>query len=208
MATKKLTASKLIVAIREGLLSGVIQAIEEGSDIEEVDMHGFVGLPLRIACFEGDVAIVRELLNHGANINTVASDGPGAPLRLAQRCGHQSVVDLLQMHEAELLPSLAASPNKASHIIEYETTPVEVVVPLLPEVPSAAPPGNIIEFSSSPPPVEYAVDPEHLIEEVDVTPCYGTDTNLLMLDLTRLIEAPEPAKPNPEKKPGFWKNGR
>ena len=218
MAAKKLTASKLIVAIREGLLSDVIKSIEEGSDIEEADMHGFFGLPLRTACFEGDEAIVRELLKHGVNINTVASDGPGAPLRLAQRRGHQSVVDLLQLHGAEILPSLAASsnetsaetsPNRASHIIEFETTPIEAVAPELPEEPSAAPPGNIIEFSSSPPPMEYAIEPERLIEEVDVTACYGTDTNLLTLDLMRLNEAPEPAKPNPEnKKPGFWKSSR
>jgi len=215
MAEKNFTASKLIVAIREGLLSGVIKAIEEGCDIEEADMHGFVGLPLRTACFEGDLAIVRELLNHGANINAVASDGPGAPFRLAQRRGHQSIVELLLLHGAEMLPSLEASPSQrpspsaTSHIIEFETTPIEAIAPQLAEEPTTAPPDNLIEFSSAPPPVEHSIEPEHLIEEVDVTACYGTDTNLLTLDLMRLSEATEPVKPNPEsKKPGFWKSSK
>ena len=78
MAVKPFTPSKLIAAIRSGLLDEVIVAIAEGADIEEPDMHGFVGLPLRTACFAGDIAIVRELLNRGADINAVASDGPGA----------------------------------------------------------------------------------------------------------------------------------
>lgn len=211
MAAKNFTPSKLIVAIREGLLSGVIKAIEEGCDIEEADMHGFVGLPLRTACFEGDLAIVRELLNHGANINAIASDGPGAPLRLAQRRGHESVIELLQLHGAEMQPLLEArpSPSASSHVIEFETRPIKAIVPRLPEETPAPPPDNIIEFSIAPPPVEHLIEPAHLIEEVDVTACYGTDTNLLTLDLMRLNEAPEPVKPNPEsKKPGFWNSGR
>ena len=49
MAVKPFTPSKLITAIRSGLLDQVIAAIAAGADIEEPDMHGFVGLPLRTA---------------------------------------------------------------------------------------------------------------------------------------------------------------
>ena len=83
MTVKSFTTNKLIDAIRAGSLSGVLTALNDGGDIEMPDMHGCSGLPLRTACFEGNLAIVRELLNRGANPNAIASDGPGAPLRLA-----------------------------------------------------------------------------------------------------------------------------
>ncbi|HSG23577.1 MAG TPA: hypothetical protein VLA64_11550 [Azonexus sp.] len=88
MAARIFTPTNLMMAIRAGLLDGVINAIAMGADIEEADMHGFAGLPLRTACFEGNLAIVRELLNHGADINAIAGDGPSAPLRLAKRGKH------------------------------------------------------------------------------------------------------------------------
>jgi len=92
MAAKFFTPSKLMTAIRAGLLDEVINAIATGGNIEEADMHGIPGLPLRTACFEGNLEIVRELLNRGADINAIASDRPEAPLRLAQRGKHQSTV--------------------------------------------------------------------------------------------------------------------
>jgi hypothetical protein len=114
MAVKPFTPSKLITAIRSGLLDEVIAAIAAGADIEEPDMHGFVGLPLRTACFAGEIAIVRELLNRGADINAVASDGPGAPLRLAQRGKHQEIIALLLAHGAEsMLATAPATPATA-----------------------------------------------------------------------------------------------
>ena len=76
MTNKGSTASKLIAAIRAGRLNGVINALDDGADIEEPDMHGSRGLPLRTACFEGNLAIVRELLTYGANPNAAASHGP------------------------------------------------------------------------------------------------------------------------------------
>lgn len=87
--------SKLLQAIRSGRLSSVIAALDDGADIEEADMHGARGLPLRVACFEGHTAIVRELLTRGADPNAPASDGPGGPLRLALRRNHKEVIALL-----------------------------------------------------------------------------------------------------------------
>jgi hypothetical protein len=98
MASNGLSSSALIEAIRAGSLSGVISALEGGEDIEMPDMHGYLGLPLRTACFSGNPAIVRELLSRGAKPDAIASDGPGAPLRLALRNGHQEIVDLLLNH--------------------------------------------------------------------------------------------------------------
>lgn len=103
MTAKGLTKNTLIDAIRANNLSGVLSALGDGFDVNLPDVHGCSGLPLRTACFEGNLAIVRELLNRGANPNAAASDGPGAPLRLALRNGHQDVADLLLQNGA--LPS-------------------------------------------------------------------------------------------------------
>lgn len=275
MAATNFTASKLIIAIRAGILGDVIAAIEEGADIEEPDMHGFVGLPLRTACFEGNIDIVRELLRRGAKVDADAGDGPGAPLRLAKRRGHQSVAALLLLQGAQMPSKTEATASSASTAAEVKSTPIdqgssapaqpigntiefdnpppdypgqaigtpvdflldtdaapqeEIVATPLPEEqpgniiefttsalsaepieqrPAALPPsqeepaGNIIEFGSLP--------PELLTEEIEATTCYGTDTNLLTLDLMRLeeqeeeAEAPKPAPPS--KKAGFWKSG-
>ncbi|HXE38132.1 MAG TPA: hypothetical protein VN639_06620, partial [Azonexus sp.] len=63
--------SQLVTAIRTGRLSDVIRALEDGADLEEADIHCIRGLPLRTACFEGSIAIVRELLRCGADVNAI-----------------------------------------------------------------------------------------------------------------------------------------
>lgn len=103
--------SKLIQAIRSGRLSSVVAALDEGADIEEADMHGARGLPLRVACFEGHLAIVRELLELGANPNTPAGDGPAGPLRLALRRGHREVLALLLQHGSDIPPGVTIEPD-------------------------------------------------------------------------------------------------
>lgn len=185
MAVKPFTPSKLITAIRSGRLDQVIAAIAEGANIEEPDMHGFVGLPLRTACFAGEIAIVRELLNRGADINAVASDGPGAPLRLAQRGKHQEIIALLLIHGAESLPATAQNAPATVPIEVLPLRPDEAVAPppIKAEETPAALPGNTIEFTRDEP--EATVD----IEEIHMTSSYGIDTNLLTLDLLRMSES-------------------
>jgi ankyrin repeat protein len=183
MPAKGLTTHKLIEAIHAGSLNGVINALDDGEDIEMPDMHGYGGLPLRTACFEGNLAIVRELLNHGANPNSDASDGPGAPMRLALREGHHDIVDLL-VQEGALVPDGVGISTEISDISSNA----------LPEAASTSPwatkPDNIIEFSSSimPLPTDEADTPTH----------FGTDTNVLSMDLLFLDEnetdIPPPAK--------------
>jgi len=173
MPAKGLTTNKLIEAIHAGRLSGVINALDDGEDIEMPDMHGYGGLPLRAACFEGNLAIVRELLSHGANPNAAASDGPGAPLRLALRKGHQDIVDLLVQAGAVVSDGVVMS-----------TEILDITSGALPEVATTSTreskPDNIIEFSSSIVPLP--------TDEADMPGHFGTDTNVLSMDLLFLDE--------------------
>lgn len=175
MTSKGFKTSQLIESIRSGHLSGVINALDAGADIEEPDMHGTRGLPLRTACFAGDQAIVRELLAHGADPNASASDGPGAPLRLALRHGHQEIAALLLQQGAQPPESGAIDPS----IFMLEVAPLaqEAPIPSLPEEIA----GNIIEFT----PIETGL----AIEDVESTPAsFGTATSALSIDLLLLDE--------------------
>lgn len=214
MAAKFFTPSKLMAAIRAGRLDEVINAIATGGNIEEADMHGFAGLPLRTACFEGNLAIVRELLNRGADINAIAGDGPGAPLRLAQRGKHQEIIALLLAHSAGAMPTNKPAPSPTANTEAPPLQPAEVPSdePVKADESPAVLPGNNIEFT------RYEPDETVDIEEIDLTAGYGVDTNLLTLDLLRMSEA-EDAKvvhsgaPNEKtsakkEKTGFWKSRR
>lgn len=203
MTVKSFTTNKLIDAIRAGSLSGVLTALDDGDDIEMPDMHGYSGLPLRTACFEGNLAIVRELLNRGANPNAVTSDGPGAPLRLALRKGHQDIADLLLQKGAMPLEGVTAPPetpdvslpdevvtltppdNKPDNIVEFTTSniPRQTAAAIDPSLPESKP-GNLIEFSNSDtfPPTGDTEKPSD----------FGTDTSLLSMDLLFLDENENP----------------
>lgn len=191
MTRKGLAASKLISAIRAGSLSGAIDALDDHADIEEPDMHGSRGLPLRTACFEGNLAIVRELLTRGANPNASGSDGPGAPLRLALRQKHNEIAALLLQQGAVIPDDLSIDPGIFD--ITGELLPAEALVPLLPET---EPDSNIIEFTRSEiPPVTIGND--------DAPDAFGTKTNALSMDLMFLEEhetldfsKPETKKPD------------
>lgn len=191
MTNKGFAASKLITAIRAGSLIGVNDALDDHADIEEPDMHGSRGLPLRTACFEGNLAIVRELLTRGANPNAAASDGPGAPLRLALRRKHNEIAALLLQQGAVIPDDLSIDPNIFN--ITGELLPLEALVPLLPET---KPDNNIIEFTRSEiPPVTISND--------DIPDAFGTETNALSMDLMFLEEhealdfsKPETKKPD------------
>ena len=184
MTNKGFKKNKLIEAISAGRLSGVISALDDGENIELPDMHGYQGLPLRTACFEGNLAIVRELLIHGANPNTAANDGPGAPLRLALRKGHRDIVALLLQQGATVPEGVVITPEILN--ISCEPLPGEAIVPSLPE----SKPDNIIEFSTSeiPLPTDDSESPSH----------FGTQTNVLSMDLL-FLEENELLQPVPQK---------
>lgn len=94
--------SALRRAIEQGNLHAVRVAIEHGADIEEADMHGDPGLPLRIACFRGHLAIVHELIQRGADIHAPNAQGSGGPIRMAVKGKHHTVIQLLLAQGAEL----------------------------------------------------------------------------------------------------------
>lgn len=201
MSGKTFAPSPLVAAIRAGRLSGVVSALDDGANVEEADIHGCTGLPLRTACFEGDIAIIRELLRHGANPNAMAADGPGAPLRLALRSGHPEVAALLLQHGAEIPPGLDL-PASVSELQGRPPPPAdEATVPRLPEATAE----NTTAASAAEETHPYLDFP---IEEVDVNGCYGTDTNLLTMDLLRSNAepaSPAAAEPTPA---GFWQTRR
>lgn len=170
MTTYGLQPSQLIEAIRSGSLIRVINAIDDGGEVDEPDVHGFPGLPLRTACFTGNLAIVRELLSHGANPNAAASDGPGAPLRLALRCKHYDVAALLLQAGAIVPEGISVDP--AVYAISCAPLAIEASAPSLP----ASPDSNIIEFSPS----EITFD--------DPDQDFGIQTNALGTDLLFLEE--------------------
>lgn len=95
-------------AIERGCLESVLLALDCGADVEEPDVHGCPGLPLRLACFYGHVEIVQELLRRGARLDSSNAQGPGAPLRMAKRGGHDRIVALLMAHGAESPPDVPA----------------------------------------------------------------------------------------------------
>lgn len=133
-------------------------------------MHGFSGLPLRTACFAGNTAIVHDLIKLGADVNAAGSDGPSAPLRLAQRRGHHDIVGLLRQHGAQA-PSDVKAP---------QSLPVSELPSLeFPAAPAATGerPGNLIEFTL--PEAMPAAAASPTADEGD----FGEQTRLLSMDL-------------------------
>lgn len=102
--------SALRRAIEKGNLEAVKTALDHGAVIEEADMHGNPGLPMRIACFKGHADIVRELIQRGADIHAANAEGAGGPIRMASRGQHMHIVELLLAHGAEV-PQDVQLPN-------------------------------------------------------------------------------------------------
>lgn len=165
MATPVTQTSELMHAVRAGNLDGVLLAIAHGADVEEADMHGYRGLPLRTACFSGHYDIVLALLEHGANVNAPTAEGNGAPLRLARRAKHQHIASLLLERGAELPYEEVPAPKT---LIDSMPTPLAELTEKLSKAPAdIAPPedtppsgipgdlrrqprpeSNVIEFTS------------------------------------------------------------
>ena len=178
MSGKNPSPSSLMAAIRSGSLLAVGKALDDGADIEETDMHGQPGLPLRTACFSGNPEIVGELIRRGANINAPGSDGPGMPLRLAQRTRHSAVVALLIQHGAEVPSDVAVDPQLLGNSAHQEPLPLAA-----PALETGATEAATVDFDS--------------IEDNDTAPSYGTETNLLTMELLRFNESTETAAARP-----------
>lgn len=186
--TTNFSSDKLLDAIRADRLTAVINALDDGADIEAADMHGYPGLPLRTACYLGNLTIVRELLALGANPSAAAGDGTSAPLRLAMRRQHKEIAALLLKAGAEIPDDLDITPDILE--ITPQALPGELPIPHLPETSN----DNIIEFTPSP--TSFSVPSADDFED------FGTATNALSTDLLFLDEdhildlEPRPEKPS------------
>lgn len=222
MSAKGFPISQLITAIRQGSLQAVIDALDAGAEIEEPDQHGQAGLPLRTSCFAGNVEVVRELIQRGANVNAAGSDGPGMPLRLALRARNMEIAALLLACGAQIPPGITLPPELQPN---YQKTPVKPLempaIEFTPMPRPAPPPADLLPDLPLPPPAPPApaqgIENYHVLEEVDITANYGLDTNLLTLDMLRQdeeaekaaaqkAEQPTSANASADKKPGFWKS--
>jgi hypothetical protein len=159
---------EFVEGIRQGSLVAVVRALEAGADLECVDQYGFRGLALRTACFIGQKDIVLELLRRGANADAANSDGPGAPGRMATRGKRDEIIAILRT---------------------YTTVPPSVLAATAaPEIPPStlSPPRPNTPPKTAPAPIELEL---HDIETLDITACYGVDTNVLEGDLLRLSQS-------------------
>lgn len=197
---RDMKTSRLIAAIRTGDHAEVLAALKDGADIEEADMHGCAGLPLRTACFSGNTAIVSTLIKHGADVNAAGSDGPSAPLRLARRRGHDDIFGLLLKHGAQV-PDDVKAPQP---VLNCAIPPLEF--PAAPK-PADERPGNLIEFSLP----ETTAATSASAEEGEGE--FGEQTRLLSMDLffdQQEVPPPEPAKAagNADGSIDFWQSTR
>ena len=177
-------------AIRAHDLAATVRALDEGCDVDEADIHGHRGLPLRTACFEGETAIVEELLRRGADINAPGADGHGMPIRLAARFKHRSIVEMLIAHGAEIPHGVSI--DLPTPLIESIDLTGEIAPPpaVIEEKVELAPLDISLDDLAEPVSIEAPPPSCPAIEKVEVKGCYGVDTNILNEDLLRLEEAP------------------
>jgi len=156
----------LIKAIRTGLLSEVIAALDAGAQVELHDGKGDPGLPLAMACFMGYAEIVRELILRGAKPNFADNREPTSPLAMALRGGRSEVVKVLIEFGAEVPPG-----------VETGLTDQELMLARW----------KAQHFGTSTPGSEQAGQEIPVIEEIKMVGCYGTDTGVLEADIRRFV---------------------
>jgi len=84
----------LLNAARNGSLSGVKTALENGANVNTKDNKGIT--PLMYASVNGQTAAVKLLIENDANVNEKANDGWTALMRASFE-GHTDVVKLLEV---------------------------------------------------------------------------------------------------------------
>ncbi len=153
----------LIKAIRTGLLSEVVAALNAGAALELHDGQGDPGLPLAMACFMGHAEIVRELAIRGAKVNFANNMEPTSPLSMALRGGRTEVIKVLIEFGAEIPAD-----------VKTGLTDQELMLARWKAKHFGASQSSSDEQSGAP-----------VIEEIQMVGCYGTDTNVLEADVMR-----------------------
>ena len=159
-----LSQLNLIKAIRAGKLSAVIAALDAGEPVEADEESGEPGLALGIACFMGHVDIVRELVHRGARVNLPDKAAPTSPLSMAIRGKRTEVVRALLELGATLPAGMDCGLNENEVLIAcWKAKQAGLAVT------------EELEPTSLPE-----------VEEINLTGCAGTDTQVLEADALRL----------------------
>ena len=157
----------LIKAIRTGLVSEVIAALDAGAQVELNDGKGDPGLPLAMACFMGHAEIVRELALRGAKVNFADNREARSPLSMAVRAGKPEVVKVLIELGAEVPPGMQTGlTNPELMLAKWKAQHFGV---------SQVEDG---QRGGTPP----------VIEEIEMVSCYGTDTSGLNAEMRRAVQ--------------------
>lgn len=156
----------LIKAIRSGRLSDVQAALDAGAVVELLDGQGDPGLPMGIACFMGFVDIVRELAKRGGKVDFPDNSVPTSPLSMAIRGSRVEVVRALIELGAQVPDGMKTGLTEHDIVLAQWKAHRDGYS----KVAAHETPGT-----------------ELLIEEIDVTRCFGTDTQVLEADVLRAV---------------------
>ena len=154
----------LIKAVRSGQLSKVQAVLDAGAPVELDDGLGAPGLPLGIACFTGQIEIVRELVSRGAKVNLPDNWEPVSPLAMATRGNRTDVVRLLVELGAEVPQGMQTGLSEQELIAAQWQAHRD---------------GKRAE-----PPTDAAGEPPE-IEEIVMSRAFGIDTTVLEADVIR-----------------------
>ncbi len=157
----------LVKAIRTGLVSEVIAALDAGAQVELNDGKGDPGLPLAMACFMGHAEIVRELALRGAKVNFPDNREARSPLSMALRAGKPEVVKVLIELGAEVPPGVQTGlSNQELMLAKWKAQ----------------------HFGASQAEEHQGSDAPPVIEEIEMVSCYGTDTSGLNAEMRRAVQ--------------------
>ncbi|MDP3440348.1 MAG: ankyrin repeat domain-containing protein [Azonexus sp.] len=156
----------LIKAIRSGRLSDVQAALDAGAVVELDDGQGDPGLPMGIACFMGFVDIVRELAKRGGKVDLPDNSLPTSPLNMAIRANRVEVVRALIELGAQVPDGMKTGLSEHDIMLAQWKAHRD---------------GHVLGAADE------EVGNLHAIEEIDVIPCFGTDTQVLEADVLRAI---------------------
>ena len=154
----------LIKAIRSGRLAEVQAALDPGAMVELVDGRGDPGLPMGIACFMGFVDIVRLLAKRGGKVDFPDNTLPTSPLSMARRGNKSEVVRALIELGAQVPAGMKTG------LTEHDVMLAQW----------KAHRDGYSKVAS-----HEASCQELLIEEIDVSSCFGTDTQVLDAEMLR-----------------------
>ena len=163
----------LIKAIRTGLVSEVIAALDAGAQVELNDGKGDPGLPLAMACFKGYSEIVRELAIRGAKVNFPDNREANSPLSMAISAGKTEVVKVLIEFGADVPAGVTTG------LTDQELTLAR---------------WKAHHFGASQAAGGDPVSNFDVIEEIEMVRCYGTDTGVLDAEMRRAAQDHPPVK--------------